>query len=101
MPHRCERQSRLTDSATTLASCLRPLSPHLGSLSISAVQALGDPDLGNTYYRHWLAALEALVSAKGASSPEELGCYQQAWQQAADRVQHGQPIELRERDFAH
>ena len=40
---------------------------------IRAAQALGDPDLGNTYYRHWLAAIEALVSAKGASSPEELG----------------------------
>ena len=70
------------------------------SAQISEAQALGDPDLGNTYYRHWLAALEALVSAKGVSSPEELGRYQQAWDHAADRVPHGQPIELCERDFA-
>ena len=67
---------------------------------IRAAQAQGDPDLGNTYYRHWLAAIEALVSAKGASSPEELGRYQRAWDQAADRVAHGQPIELCEEDFA-
>ena len=67
---------------------------------IRAAQALGDPDLGNTYYRHWLAAIEALVSAKGASSLEELGRYQRAWDHAADRVAHGQPIELCEEDFA-
>ena len=67
---------------------------------IRAAQAQGDPDLGNTYYRHWLAAIEALVSAKGASSPEELGRYQRAWDHAADRVAHGQPIELCKEDFA-
>jgi len=67
---------------------------------IRAAQALGDPDLGNTYYRHWLAAIEDLVSAKGASSPEELGRYQQAWGRAADRAAHGQSIELSEGDFA-
>lgn len=66
---------------------------------ICAAQTLGDPDLGNTYYCHWLAAIEALVSAKGVSSPEELGRYQRAWDHAADRVAHGQPIELCEEDF--
>lgn len=35
---------------------------------IAAAQAAGDPDTGNTYYRHWLAALESLVARKGASS---------------------------------
>jgi nitrile hydratase accessory protein len=29
---------------------------------IAAAQAAGDPDLGDTYYRHWVAALEKLVS---------------------------------------
>ena len=67
---------------------------------IRAAQTLGDPDLGNTYYRHWLAAIEALVNAKGVSSPEELGRYQRAWDHAADRVAHGQPIELCEEDFS-
>ena len=36
---------------------------------IKTAQADGDPDLGNTYYRHWLAALERLVVAKDISSP--------------------------------
>ena len=70
------------------------------SEQILAAQAQGDPDLGNTYYRHWLAAIEALVSVKGVSSPEELGRYQQAWHHAADRVPHGQRIELCAGDFA-
>lgn len=70
------------------------------SAQILAAQAQGDPDLGNTYHRHWLAAIEALVSVKGVSSPEELGRYQQAWHHAADRVPHGQPIELCAGDFA-
>ncbi|MBK7473225.1 MAG: nitrile hydratase accessory protein [Betaproteobacteria bacterium] len=35
------------------------------SAQIRAAQAAGDADLGDTYYRHWLAALEALVAAKG------------------------------------
>ena len=35
---------------------------------IAAAQAAGDADLGDTYYRHWLAALETLVAVKGAST---------------------------------
>lgn len=66
---------------------------------IASAQAAGDPDLGDTYYRHWLTALEALVAAKGASSPEELGQYRQAWNHAASRTPHGHPIELDRRDF--
>jgi nitrile hydratase accessory protein len=66
---------------------------------IAAAQAAGDADLGDTYYRHWLAALEALVAAKGASSIDELVRYRQAWDHAADRTPHGQPIELRPGDF--
>ena len=70
------------------------------SAQIHAAQAHGDPDLGHTYYHHWLATIEALVSAKGISSPEELARYQRAWDQAADRVPHRQPVELCEEDFA-
>jgi nitrile hydratase accessory protein len=29
---------------------------------IANAQAAGDPDLGDTYYRHWVAALEKLIS---------------------------------------
>ena len=66
---------------------------------IRSAQAAGNADLGDTYYRHWLAALEALVDAKGASSREELARYRDAWDHAAERTPHGQPIELRPADF--
>lgn len=66
---------------------------------IAAAQAAGDPDLGDTYYRHWLAALEKLVVAKGASSVEEMMRYQHAWDHAAHRTPHGQPLDLQPEDF--
>jgi nitrile hydratase accessory protein len=69
------------------------------SAQIAAAQAAGDADLGNTYYRHWLAALEALVTAKGAAAAGELARCAQAWDHAADRTPHGQPIVLQAADF--
>ena len=66
---------------------------------IGAAKRAGDADLGDTYYRHWLAALETLVKAKGASSSEELARTRDAWGHAAGRTPHGQPIELRAGDF--
>ena len=69
------------------------------SEQIAAAQRGGDADLGDTYYRHWLAALERLVSQRGASTAQELERYRQAWDHAADRTPHGQPIELLARDF--
>ena len=66
---------------------------------IAAAQARGDPDHGDTYYQHWLATLERLVAAKGASTPAELQRYQQAWDHAAERTPHGQPIALQAGDF--
>lgn len=69
------------------------------SQEIAAAQAAGDADLGDTYYSHWLCALEKLVAIKGASSMEELASYQRAWDHAADRTPHGKPIELLAGDF--
>ena len=66
---------------------------------IESAQAHGDPDLGDTYYRHWLAALEGLVAAKGAGSLAELARYRDAWDRAADRTPHGRPIVLEPADF--
>ena len=66
---------------------------------ISAAQSGGDADLGDTYYLHWLSALECIVAAKGASSPSELARYRDAWDHAADRTPHGQAIELLPQDF--
>jgi nitrile hydratase accessory protein len=66
---------------------------------IATAQDAGDADLGGAYYRHWLAALEGLVAAKGTSSSEELRNYRRAWAHAADRTPHGQPIDLQPGDF--
>jgi nitrile hydratase accessory protein len=67
---------------------------------IKRAQDTGDPDTGETYYLHWLAALERLVSEKGLATHETLHRYRDAWDHACDRTPHGKPIELREEDFA-
>jgi nitrile hydratase accessory protein len=66
---------------------------------IKRAQAAGDPDTGDTYYHHWLAALERLVADKGVADRASLERYRDAWDRAADRTPHGTPIELRPEDF--
>jgi nitrile hydratase accessory protein len=66
---------------------------------IKRAQAAGDPDTGETYYRHWLNALERIVAAKGVTDARTLARYREAWDHAADRTPHGAPIELRPEDF--
>ena len=66
---------------------------------IKRAQAAGDPDTGDTYYRHWLATLERLVAEKGVASEETLQRYREAWDRAADRTPHGRAIELTPDDF--
>ena len=67
---------------------------------IKRAQAAGDPDTGETYYRHWLAALEGIVATKGVTTAATLRRYHDAWDRAADRTPHGKPIELTPADFA-
>jgi len=67
---------------------------------IKKAQAAGDPDTGETYYRHWLAALERIVAEKGVTDAATLRKYFNAWDHAADRTPHGTPIELRPEDFS-
>ena len=67
---------------------------------IKRAQAAGDPDTGETYYRHWLATLERMVAQKGVTDPETLARYRDAWDRACDRTPHGAPIELKPEDFA-
>ena len=66
---------------------------------IKRAQAAGDPDTGETYYRHWLNALERLVAEKGVTDPPTLARYRDAWGHAADRTPHGIPLELKPEDF--
>jgi len=66
---------------------------------IRRAQATGDPDTGETYYRHWLATLERFVAEKGLTDSATLTRYFEAWDHAADRTPHGTPIELKPEDF--
>lgn len=66
---------------------------------IKKAQAAGDPDTGDTYYRHWLATLERIVAEKGVTTAQALAQHREAWDRAAHRTPHGAPIELRAEDF--
>jgi len=66
------------------------------SAEIEAAQADGDPDLGDTYYRHWLRALEGLVLRKTDLTADRLAARKHAWARAAERAPHGEPILLPE-----
>ena len=67
--------------------------------AIKDAQAAGDPDAGDTYYRHWLAAVERIVEQKGIADEATLRRYGDAWGKAAERTPHGEPIELRPEDL--
>jgi nitrile hydratase accessory protein len=67
--------------------------------AIKQAQGAGDPDRGDTYYHHWLAALECLVAEKGIAAEADLARTREAWEHAATRTPHGAPIELRPADF--
>lgn len=66
---------------------------------IKRAQERGDPDTGETYYLHWLAALERIVAEKGLTDGATLGRYHDAWRRATDRTPHGRPIVLDPGDF--
>ncbi len=67
--------------------------------TIKAAQAAGDPDTGATYYRHWLNTLERMVQEKAVTTDADLASHRDAWERAAARTPHGQPVELRTGDF--
>ena len=61
---------------------------------ISRAQASGDLDLGDTYYNHWLAALERICAEKGLAEPGQLNRRKEDWRRAYLNTPHGQPINL-------
>lgn len=61
--------------------------------------ARGEIDDGSTYYHHWMATLERLVTEKQLASADTLGQYARAWSHAAHRTPHGQSIDLKREDF--
>lgn len=67
---------------------------------IKKAQAAGDPDTGETYYLHWLAALERILAEKGVVERGALARTRGAWARACARTPHGTPIVLRAEDFS-
>lgn len=61
---------------------------------IAAAQARGDPDLGDTYYAHWLAALERITAEKGLVPRAEMTRRKEAWAEAYRTTPHGRPVAL-------
>lgn len=61
---------------------------------IAEARERGEPDDGSDYYRHWLAALERIAAGKGLVSEPALHARRHAWEDAARRTPHGQPIVL-------
>ena len=61
---------------------------------IRRAQAAGDADRGDTYYHHWLAALEAVIVERGLFTSGQLAERHEAWDRAARATPHGEPIIL-------
>ena len=57
--------------------------------SIASARETGDPDLGNTYYEHWLTTLEKMTVRKGLATPEILERNKQAAHAAHQRLHAG------------
>jgi nitrile hydratase accessory protein len=64
------------------------------ALSREIAAAPAEDEAGDSYYLHWLAALERLVTEKGAASTEALQARKAAWARAAKATPHGRPILL-------
>ena len=58
------------------------------------IRGAGPADDGSRYYEHWLAALEKIVAARGATDAPALQQRAEAWSRAAAATPHGKPIEL-------
>jgi nitrile hydratase accessory protein len=55
---------------------------------IARAQAAGDPDLGATYYRHWLRALERLATEKALVGAGEIEARAAALRPAHEHDEH-------------
>jgi len=59
---------------------------------IREAQAAGDPDLGDTYYEHWLRALERLMRDKGIADAATIDALAEQVERDAD---HRREMQLR------
>ena len=61
---------------------------------IEAARQGGDPDLGDTYYQHWLKALERICTDTGLVGQAALQQRKALWRRAYLNTPHGQPVTL-------
>ncbi|WP_420548402.1 nitrile hydratase accessory protein [Curvivirga sp.] len=64
------------------------------SQQIKKAQAAGDPDLGDTYYLHWINCLEEMVASKNMVSLGDMQSRKEQWRQAYLDTPHGEPVSL-------
>jgi nitrile hydratase accessory protein len=64
------------------------------SQEIKEAQAKGDPDRGDTYYQHWLNALERLCIERGLTDWESYQYELKLWHRAVKNTPHGVPLTL-------
>lgn len=64
------------------------------SREIEDAQRRGDADLGDTYYLHWLNALESLCLGKTGLTPAEVVARKEHWRRAYLATPHGKPVRL-------
>ena len=62
--------------------------------AIESAEASGDADIGDTYYEHWLAALEAIAQNKNLTGLAELLQRKDEWESAYLNTPHGKAVEL-------
>ena len=61
------------------------------SAAIVRAQSCGDPDLGDTYYLHWVSALEVITLERGLADAVQLASLAEA---IADDARHHREIQL-------
>lgn len=64
------------------------------SQEIKAAQAKGDPDRGDTYYSHWMNALERIAIEHNITDRETLAEQQRLWDLAIKNTPHGVALSI-------
>ncbi len=64
------------------------------SREIADARTRGDLDLGDTYYHHWVNALQRLCEEKHLVDHDLVEQRKEEWRMAYLNTPHGQPIEL-------
>lgn len=63
---------------------------------LAMARTAGKPVDGDAYWRHWVTALEMMLTAAGTTDKQTLDALKDAWAQAYRDTPHGQPVRLPE-----